>query len=127
MKFIPNIVIDSAHLIILLSQLNLNPNEKFMLITIDIDAMYPSLQHDDCIRNCISSFSKFKHALPHLKHIKESTIKLVMNLSFQNSFIQFQYNNETLLFSQILGIPMGDNASVSIANITAALELKKHF
>jgi len=48
MNFIPDIILDSTHLLILLNHVKLSPHRKYALVTIDITAMYTNLILNVC-------------------------------------------------------------------------------
>lgn len=118
--FIPDLIIDSPHLLLLLQHVALQPDRKYILVTADINAMYLELPINVCKRNCLAFFNKHKYYTKFPMPITEQQLKSLLDLSLDYSFIEF--NGE--LFYQHRGIQMGNSASVSVANITAAIELE---
>lgn len=118
--FIPDLLIDSPHLLLLLQHVRLDPKRKYILVTADISAMYLELPINICKQNCLKYFRANKHLVNFPFQISEEQFKLLLDLCLDYSFLE--YNNE--IFFQHRGIQMGNSASVSIANITAAVELE---
>jgi len=119
MNFVPDMVLDSAHLLLLLHDLKLNPNKKYMLVTADIDALYTNLSIKNCKKFTCLFYEQFKHLINMPFEIKTSEIMRMLNWSLDYSFVEF----ESEYFYQHRGIQMGNNASVAIANITVYQEL----
>ncbi|CAL8119549.1 unnamed protein product [Orchesella dallaii] len=117
---IPNLILDTPHLLLRLQNLKLDPKRKYMLITADINSMYLELPIDVCKRNCIKHFEKFKNVTDFPFPITKNELKTLLDLSLDYSYLE--YNGE--LFYQRKGIQMGNSASVSVANITAEVELE---
>ncbi len=82
--------------------------------------MYLELPLNVCKRNCISFFEKYKNVTQFPLEMSIKKLKTLLDLSLDYSFLEFQ--NE--LFYQTKSIQMGNCASVSIANITAGVELE---
>lgn len=118
---IPDLIIDTPHLLFLLDNLKLDKNRKYILVTADISSMYLELPISICKRNCLEFFNKFpyKSKLPFA--INHKQLQQLLNLTLDYSFVQYQDQ----LYFQKKGIQMGNCASVPIANITAAVELEK--
>lgn len=116
---ISNLLIDTPHLLFLLNNITLNPNQKYLLIAADITSMYQELPINICKKNCVQFYRHNRHKVEMPFDITESQLIQLLNLALDYSFVEFE--NE--LFFQKKGIQMGNNASVSIANITAAVEL----
>jgi hypothetical protein len=97
-----HILTNTMALINKLKALRLDPNRpKPTIITFDIKSLYPNIQlskFKDLINTDDSYSTRFKVAL--LKFIED------------NQSVQFL----DLIYHQLLGIPMGDNCSVEIAN-----------
>jgi hypothetical protein len=119
MNFVPDIVLDSAHFLLLLQNVKLDPTRKYMLVTADIDALYPNLKIPNCKKFTCDFFDKYKHLINLPFDIKTSDIQKLLNWSLDFSFVEF--NSE--YFYQHRGIQMGNNASVSVANITVYNEM----
>jgi len=119
MNFVPDIVLDSAHLLLLLKNVKLNPNRKYMLVTADIEGLYTNLKIQNCKNYTCEFFEKYKNLIKMPFDITSSEIRRLMNWSLDYSFVEFGSE----YFYQHRGIQMGNNASVSIANITVYNEL----
>lgn len=117
---IPNLLIDTPHLLTLLQNVQLDPNRKYYLLAADIQSMYQELPIECCKTSCLTFFRNFKNVTKLPFDITEKQLEILLDLSLDYSYIQFK--NE--YFYQKRGIQMGNNASVSIANITAAVELE---
>lgn len=116
---IPNLLIDTPHLLTLLNNLALDKSRKYCLVAADIQSMYQELPINICKRNCVQFFNKFKNETKFPFEVTECQLKRLLDFSLDFSYIEFQ--NE--FFLQKRGIQMGNNSSVSIANLTAAVEL----
>jgi len=123
MNFVPDMVLDSAHLLILLKNIKLDPSRKYMLVTADIDALYPNLNISNCKKYTCTFFEKYKHLINLPFDIKSSDLLRLLNWSLDYSYVEF--NSE--YFYQHRGIQMGNNASVCIANITVFNELNEMY
>ncbi len=119
MNFVPDIVLDSAHLLLLLKNLKLDPQRKYMLVTADIEALYPNLNIPNCKKYTCSFYENFKKLINWPFHIKTSELLKLLDWSLDYSFVEF----DSEFFYQHRGIQMGNNASVSVANITVYNEL----
>jgi len=117
---IGNLILDSPHLLLLLQNLKLDPTKKYILITADINSMYLELPLNVCKKNCLAFYEKFKNVTQFPIAISNVKLKQLLDLSLDYSFLEF----EDELFYQTKGIQMGNCASVSIANITAGVELE---
>lgn len=117
---IDNLILDSPHLLLLLQNLKLDPQRKYIIITADITSMYLELPINICKKNCIAFFEKYKHVTKFPIEMNAKKLKTLLDLSLDYSFVEFQ--NE--IFYQTKGIQMGNCASVSVANITAGIELQ---
>ena len=98
-------VLKSADQLISLLPITLKPTE--ILVTIDITAMYPSINR-----------IKLLEAL-QIYYPTDKLLPILLEFILNNSYCEF--NNETYL--QIQGIPMGDNASVCLANLFCSVYL----
>ncbi len=117
---IPTLLIDTPHVLFLLNNLKLDPNRKYCLVTADIQSMYQELPIPICKNNCIAFFNSHKNNVNIPFNITEPQLKMMLNMCLDFSFIQF----DDEIFFQKRGIQMGSNCSVSVANITAAIELQ---
>lgn len=117
---INNLLIDTPHLLTLLHNIQLDPTKTYCLVAADIQAMYQELPINICKRNCILFYNKYKDQTQFPFEITETQLKRLLDFSLDYSFLQF--GNE--IFLQNRGIQMGNNSSVSIANLTAAVELE---
>lgn len=118
---IPNLLIDTPHLLTLLNNLKLDKDKKYCLVAADIQAMYQELPINVCKRNCVNFYNQFKNITQFPFDINECQLKKLLDFSLDYSYIEFK--NE--YFLQKRGIQMGNNSSVSIANLTAAVELER--
>lgn len=121
--YIPNLLIDTNHFLLLLEDMQLDPNCKYVLITYDISSMYTSLKLQNCKKYCCTAFEAYKHKLNLPYNFTTKQFNEMLNLSLDYNYIQFndQY------FTQIQGIQMGNSASVTVANITAWYEMRAMF
>jgi hypothetical protein len=118
--FIPEVIIDSTHLLILLKHLKLDPLKKYALVTVDIKSLYLELLVSDCKKFCCETFENFKHLIQLPFPISTKDIFKLMHLSLDFSYLKFKGE----YFYQSRGIQMGNSSSVSIANITVGLAIK---
>lgn len=116
---IPNLILDTPHLLLSLNNIQLRKDRKYILVTADIQSMYLDLPIGVCKRNCMEFFTRYKNVTNFPFPISEPQLKQLLNLSLDYSFLEFE--NE--FYYQHKGIQMGNSSSVSIANITAAVEL----
>lgn len=123
MTFIPNLVIDTSHLLLLLDNLNLRPDRKYVLITYDISSMYTSLKLKNCKMFCIRAYEMYKKYLSLPYNFTSKQFKELLDLCLDYNHLEF--NN--FYYKQVQGIQMGNSASVTIANITAFYELHSMF
>jgi len=118
--FVPDLLIDSPHLLLLLQHIKLDPGKKYILITADINSMYLELPINVCKQNCLKFFRSYSKLTKLPFPITEEQFKTLLDLSLDYSFLEYQND----LYFQHRGIQMGNSASVSVANITAAVELE---
>lgn len=118
--FIPTLIIDTPHLLWLLHNTKLDPSRKYCLITADIQSMYQELPIQVCKENCMQFFNKYKNVANLPFEVTQNQIKSLLHLCLDYSFIQY----ENQVYFQKRGIQMGNNASVSIANLTADIQLE---
>ncbi len=123
MNFVPDMILDSAHMLILLRNLKLDPTRKYMLVTADIDALYPNLNIANCKKFTCSFFEEYKHLINLPFDVTSSELLKLLDWSLDYSFVEF--NSE--YFYQHRGIQMGNNASVCIANIAVFNELREMY
>lgn len=114
-----DVVIDSSHFMLLLNNVILDRDKKYVLLVADINSMYTELPIDICKEQCISLFQTLDNKNNTL-NITPTQLKLLLSLSLDYSYVQF--NNQ--IYFQHKGIQMGNCSSVTIANITACAELK---
>lgn len=117
---IPNLLIDTPHLLTLLNNVSLAKGRKYCLVAADIQAMYQELPINICKRNCILFYNKYKNITQFPFEVTEIQLKKLLDFSLDYSYIEF----DNQYFLQKRGIQMGNNSSVSIANLTAAVELE---
>jgi len=123
MNFMSDVIIDTSHFLLLLNDVKLLPNKKYMLVTADVCSLYTNLKKSTCFNNCVSEFAKFKHLINYPFNLSEQNLEMLMKWSLNYSFLEYDNN----IFVQHRGIQMGNNASVSIANITVCKELELIF
>jgi len=123
MNTIPDLILDSTHLLLLLDNLKLDPYRKYTLVTIDIVSLYTNLPTSVCKLHCTKYFNRYKHELEFPFNITNIQLENLMSLALDFSFVEYEGN----YFVQHKGIQMGNSASVSIANITVHEELKPMF
>ncbi len=117
---IPNLLIDTPYLLTLLSNVSLDKGKKYCLVAADIQSMYQELPINVCKQNCVKFYNKFKNETQFPFDITECQLKKLLDFSLDFSYIEFKGE----FFLQNRGIQMGNNSSVSIANLTAAVELE---
>lgn len=117
---VDDLLIDTQHLLLLLDNVKLSVDKKYTLVTVDVEALYPSLSISDCKRHCIESYLKQENKALSLT---KNQFKDIMSLSLDYNYVT--YKNE--LFYQHRGIEMGNAASVSVANITVFNEINNIF
>ncbi len=117
---IPNLLIDTPLLLTLLSNVSLDKKKKYCLVAADIQSMYQELPINVCKRNCLHFYNKFKNTTQFPFEVSETQLKKLLDFSLDFSYIEFNGD----FFLQKRGIQMGNNSSVSIANLTAAVELE---
>lgn len=121
--YIPNLLVDTNHFLLLLEDLQLNPLSKYVLITYDISSMYTSLKLENCKKYCCTAFETYRSHLNLPYNFTTKQFNEMLNLSLDYNYIQF--NNQ--YFTQVQGIQMGNSASVTVANITAWYEMRTMF
>jgi hypothetical protein len=119
MNFMPDIILDTAHFLLLLGRVKLDPGRKYMLVTADIEGLYPNLKIQDCISHVCVAHEKFKTLINYPFNLSPNLLYKLLQWSLNYSFVEFENN----YYFQHRGIPMGNSASVSIANITVYSEL----
>jgi len=118
---IKDLLIDTQHLLLLLDNIKLNPNKKYSLVTIDVEALYPSLNLNDCKKHCLDMYELSK-TMNEVK-LTRNQLSNLLDLSLDYNYVQ--YENEW--FYQHRGVEMGNIASVMVANITVFRELSHLF
>lgn len=119
LPYIPNLIIDTNHLLLLLDNVQLCKNEKHALITYDINSMYTNLKRQNCKTFCLKAFNDY------IQSNLMSTIEFKNLLDLCLDFNHIVYENN--YYNQTQGIQMGNSASVTIANITTDYELRDLF
>jgi len=123
MNYVPDIILDSTHFLILLNNVKLDPTRKYALVTIDISAMYTNLPINVCKKHCINALTKFKNKCNLNLDVSNEQFKQLLDLCLDYSYVEY----DDKYYFQHRGIQMGGSASVSIANITVFEELKDIF
>jgi len=121
MNFMPDVLIDTNHFLILLSELNLIKDHKYILITADIVSLYTNIDINLAISHCVTEFENYARFCDFTCTLSARNLFLLLNWSLKYSFCEYNKN----LYFQHKGIQMGNNASVSIANIVCSRELEK--
>ncbi len=117
---VDDLLIDTQHLLLLLDSVKLSVDKKYTLITVDVEALYPSLSISDCKKHCTESyFKQHNQALS----LTRNQFKDLMSLSLDYNYVI--YDNQ--LFYQHRGIEIGNAASVSVANVTVFNEINNIF
>lgn len=120
---ISDLLIDTQHFLLLLDNVNLDPTKTYHLITVDVEALYPSLQINDCKKHCSESYLRNVHNSTLPFSLNKREILDLIGLSLDYNFVA--YDNQ--MFYQHKGIEMGNSASVSVANITVFHEISTIF
>lgn len=121
---ITDLLIDTQHFLLLLNDVKLDPTKKYQLLTIDIEALYPSLLISDCKKHCSESYMRNKNKLIDTKiNLNMQEILDLLGLSLDYSYVSYQDQ----MFYQYKGIEMGNAASVAVANITVFHEIHRLF
>jgi len=123
MNFVPNLLLDTSHLILLLNELTLDPCNNYMIVTYDICSMYTNLNIQSSINHCICDFIKYQNVLSNPFTLSGKQLEQIMKLSLNYSYI----SHENEYFIQHKGIQMGNSAAVCVANISTYHELKEMF
>lgn len=117
---ITDLLIDTQHFILLINNVKLNVNKKYTLVTVDIEALYPSLFLADCKKHCISTYEN--NDIKHL-NLTNRQMNDLLCLSLEYNYVKYKED----WFYQHRGIEMGNSASVMVANITVFNEVKNVF
>jgi len=117
---VADLILDTQHFLLMVDNIKLDSRKKYTLVTVDIEALYPSLNLSDCKRHCINAYNMSNVKRLNLNNNQLSTL---LNLSLDYNFIE--YENEW--FFQHHGIEMGNSASVMVANITVYHEVSTMF
>jgi hypothetical protein len=123
MNHVPDLILDTHHFILLLQNVKLEPNSKYMLVVADIEGLYPNLKIPNCRKHCCTMYHNFKHLIQVPVQLTSYQLNKIMKWCLGYSFVEYDGN----IYLQVTGIPMGNCASVSIANITVYHELKNMF
>lgn len=117
---VQDLLIDTQHLLLLLDEVKLDRNKNYTLVTVDVEALYPSLNISDCKKHCLEAFLNQENKLLAMTN---NQFMDLMSLSLDYNYVK--YNNQ--LFYQFRGIEMGNAASVAVANVTVFQEIKNIF
>ena len=123
MNYVPDVILDSTHFILLLENQKLDINKKYTFLTADVDALYTNLRISDCKKHCSTYFDKYRQLIKNPCIFEKYHISKLLQWSLDYSYIEF----EGKYFIQHRGIQMGNCASVSIANISVYEELRPMF
>jgi len=121
MNHVPNLILDTSHFLVLLSNLKLDPNSKYALVTIDIESLYTNLKTKNCKIHCCRMYDEYKNLcnFPYFLHTKD--LYTLMGWCLDHHYLR--HNND--FYIQHKGIAMGGAASVSIANISVFNEMNQ--
>lgn len=120
---VSDLLIDTQHFLLLLNNLKLNPTKKYALVTVDVEALYPSLNISDCKKHCSDAYMNYiSENEVNFKLSRKSFLEL-MSLSLDYNYVE--YEND--MYFQHQGIEMGNAASVAVANITVFHEIATLF
>jgi len=123
MNEVEDLLVDTQHFLLLLSELKLNSTKKYALVTIDVEALYPSLNISDCKRHCADAYMRHvNHNHVDFKLSRQQFLEL-MSLSLDFNFVEYK----NAMYFQHQGIEMGNAASVMVANITVFHEISEIF
>lgn len=117
---VEDLLIDTQHLLLLLDEIKLDKNKKYTLVTVDVEALYPSLNIRDCKKHCVEAYLNQENKIYTLS---KNQFMNLMSLSLDYNYVMY----ENQLFYQFRGIEMGNAASVSVANITVFKEISDIF
>jgi len=123
MNLMKDVLLDTTHFLLKLNEINLLKDRKYVLMTADIESLYPNLPIKICKQRCMEAFVTNKHKLNYPFSFNEEQLYKLLEWSLDYSFVEF--NN--LYYEQHKGIPMGSNSSVTVSNITVSAELKNMF
>jgi len=123
MLFVPDLLLDTTHLLLLLNNVKLDPNIKYTLVTVDIVALYTNLPTKVCKEHCCKNYSQFKNLVTIPFNMETSQLKTLLDLSLDFNYVQYEEH----YYTQFKGIQMGGASSCSIANITVYEEIKNMF
>ncbi len=119
---VTDLLIDTQHFLLLLENVTLRHDRNYHLVTVDVEALYPSLMISDCKKHCSESYLRINQDSQPFSLNKRDILTL-LGLSLDYNYVS--YDNK--MFYQHKGIEMGNAASVSIANLTVFHEIKSIF
>src|SRR5207237_9095804 len=99
--------------------LQLSPENKYALVTVDIDSLYTNLNISNCKYFCAKMFRENKQLLKFPIDFTPEQLSLLLDWCLDHHFIQFKGE----IYFQKKGIAMGSSCSVSIANISVHNEM----
>jgi len=120
MCYIPDLILDTSHFLMLLNNLRLNPRGNYALLTVDIESLYTNLNVRKAKEHCCDMFNIYKRLIEYPVQIENNALMRLMDWCLDNHFIKYKDK----YYFQHKGIAMGGAASVSIANISVFYELK---
>jgi len=123
LRFIPDLIIDTSHFLLLLNNLKLNSKGRYGLLTVDIESLYTNLNVKNSKKFCCELFDMYGQSINYPTKISKVTLRKLMDWCLDYHYIRFGQH----YFYQHKGIAMGGAASVSIANLTVFMELKTFF
>lgn len=118
---IGDLLIDTQHFLLELETIQLDPSRKYHLASVDVEALYPSLNIRECKRHCAEAYLRSRDQDSILNLNQQDILDLSLSLDY--SYVAYQDQ----LFYQHRGIEMGNASSVSVANIAVFQETNKMF
>lgn len=103
---------DTKHLIQILDNIVLKPEEKYLIATADVASLYTVIDHNDAIQASKWAMGKFSNLISKQRRF------ILSSLAFGLQHNYFWYNAE--YYRQLSGIGMGAKYAPSVANIFMA-------
>ena len=96
---------------------SLHVPENVILVTLDVESLYPSIPQSDCLRTVYEEMNKLRHLLL----FEPNLIIQLLHLCVNHNYFEFA----SLVFQQIQGTLMGAAFSPTIANIFMSVVLRE--
>lgn len=100
---------DTKHLIQILGNIALKPDEKYLIATADVASLYTVIDHSDAIEASKWAMDKFSNLISKQKRF------ILRSLAFELQHNYFWHNAD--YYRQLTGIGMGAKYAPSVANI----------